>query len=81
MDELKESFLITLLPGFSRLGLVTEHLEAEFRKVLSINSAAEDFLQGQLDEETFLDVVEYFEQDMDQYIAAVNHNLEVIVYN
>lgn len=79
-NQVEECFLLTLLPGFSKLGLVTEHLEHEFNKVLSINAATEDFLSGKIDEETFLDVVEYFEQDMDTYIAAVNENLEIVVY-
>lgn len=80
MNHVKESFLITLLPGFSKLGLVTENLEYEFNKVLNVNAAVEDFLAGELDEETFLDIVEYHEQDMDEYIAVVNDNLEVIIY-
>lgn len=77
--ELEESFLITLRPGFSKLGLVTEHLEYEFNKILQVNAATEDFLAGKIDEETFLDIVEYYEQDMDEYIEVVNDNLEFIL--
>lgn len=78
-QELEECFYISLLPGFSNLGLVTENLDYEFNKILNVNLAVEDFLAGSLDEETFLDIVEYYEQDMDEYVEVVNDNLENIL--
>lgn len=78
-SQVEECFLISLLPGFSKLGLVTEHLEYEFNKILQVNAAVQDFLAQRLDEDTFLDIVEYYEQDVDEYIEVVNDNLEIIL--
>lgn len=78
-DKVEQCFLISLHYGFSKLELVTEHLEHEFNKILHVNAAVEDFLVGQIDEDTFLDTVEYYEQDMDEYIETANQNLKLIL--
>lgn len=80
MEEIEQSFLITLSPGFSKLELEVENVNYEFQRILSINRAVEDFLMGCYDEDTFLDIVESHNQDMDEYVEIVNDNLAYIVY-
>lgn len=53
-------------------------LEREFQKTYEINTALSMFLSGEMDLETYLDICEFWEQDMDLYIAAADANLEIL---
>lgn len=53
-------------------------LKREFLKTYEINSALSKFLAGEMDLETYLDICEFWEQDMDQYLAAADANLEIL---
>lgn len=53
-------------------------LKREFQKTYEINTALSMFLAGELDMETYLDVVEYWQQDMDQYLLVADANLETL---
>lgn len=79
LNQIEDSLLIRLLPGYTELELDPQQLELEFQKILGVNGATMDFLNGQLDAETFLDVVEYFNGDMDNYIAETTENLKLII--
>lgn len=79
LKQIEDSLLIRLLPGYTELELDPQQLELEFNKILGVNGATMDFLNGQLDAETFLDVVEYFNGNMDNYIAETTQNLELII--
>lgn len=53
-------------------------LEREFQKTYEINAALSMFLSGEMDLETYLNICEFWEQDMDLYIAAADANLEIL---
>ncbi|MBD2001914.1 MULTISPECIES: hypothetical protein [Cyanophyceae] len=53
-------------------------LEREFQKVYEINTALSMFLGGEMDLETYLDICEFWEQNMDLYLATADANLEIL---
>ncbi|MBD2743664.1 hypothetical protein [Coleofasciculus sp. FACHB-1120] len=53
-------------------------LEREFRKVFEVNQALSLFLAGEMDMETYLDICEFWEQDMDRYLLVADANLQLL---
>ena len=53
-------------------------LRREFQKTYEVNQALSMFLAGEIDLEVYLNICEFWEQDMDLYLAAAEANLEIL---
>jgi hypothetical protein len=73
---LLEDLLTTGIRSTSDMNL--SDLQTLIEAEAACNGALEKWLRGEIDEETFCDVLEYYGHDMDDYFEIVDYNFDVI---
>ena len=72
MENLETALLsgVIIVPG--------SNYQEAIGKAYQANKAVQDFLEGDIDIDTFLDTVEFCEADMDEYAQVVDRNLDCL---
>ena len=59
-------------------GLIGSQIDYLVRAENACNLATNDFLSGRIDQETWLDTLEFFGRDMDDFVHTTEDNLMII---